>query len=148
MKKLLLLMLTIVLAACSAVQPKSDFDRARETWQDAKISHYRFNVFVSCFCVFNEDMPLIIEVKDGEVVSMEFKSGKEIDAANLEYFQRFATVDKLFEEIEKDQNGEADKVTVEYDATYGFPTKIDIDFIEQAVDDELYLTISNFEAIP
>jgi len=148
MKKLVLLMLAIVLAACSAAQPKSDFDRAHETWQDAKISHYRFNVFVSCFCVFNEDMPLIIEVKDGEVVSMEFKSGKEIDAANLEYFQRFATVDKLFDEIEKDQNGEADKVTVEYDATYGFPTRIDIDFIEQAVDDELYLTISEFQALP
>lgn len=148
MKKLLLLMLAVMLTACSALQPKSDFEIARDKWQDANISHYRFNLFVGCFCIFTQDMPLIIEVKDGEVVSMEYQSGNEIDATNLEYFQRFATIDRIFEELEKDLGGEADKVTVAYDETYGFPTEVSIDFIEQAADDELYLTLSNFEALP
>lgn len=148
MKKLLLLMIAIVLTACSAIQPASDFDRAQQKWQDANISHYRFNLFVGCFCVFTQDMPLIIEVKDGEVVSMEYQSGNEIDATNLEYFQRFATLDKIFEELEKDLSGEADNVTVTYDETYGFPTEVSIDFIQEAADDELYLTISEFEALP
>ena len=154
MKKLLLFILMLVLAACSAVQPKSEVEQARDKWQAANISHYRFNLFISCFCVFNEDMPLIIEVKDGAVVSMELTSGKEIDPQLLELFQRYETIDKLFDGIEKSfelegsEQGAADKVTVEYDATYGFPTKIDIDFIEQAADDELYLSISGFEALP
>lgn len=154
MKKLLLFILMLVLAACSAVQPKSEVEQARDKWQAANISHYRFNLFISCFCVFNEDMPLIIEVKDGAVVSMELTSGKEIDPQLLELFQRYETIDKLFDGIEKSfelegsEQGAADKVTVEYDATYGFPTKIAIDFIEQAADDELYLSISGFEALP
>ncbi len=154
MKKLLLFILMLVLAACSAVQPKSEVGQSRDKWQAANISHYRFNLFISCFCVFNEDMPLIIEVKDGAVVSMELTSGKEIDPQLLELFQRYETIDKLFDGIEKSfelegsEQGAADKVTVEYDATYGFPTKIDIDFIEQAADDELYLSISGFEALP
>lgn len=158
MKKLLLFVLAIVLSACTTIanagEPKSEVEQARDKWQAASISHYRFELFISCFCVFNEDMPLLIEVKDGAIVSMEFKSGKEIDPQLLELFQRYDTIDKLFDGIESgfdfegDDQGPADKVTVEYDATYGFPTRIDIDFIEQAIDDELYLSVSGFEALP
>jgi hypothetical protein len=93
-------------------------------------------------------MPLNIEVKDGEVVSMEYQSGNEIDAANLEYFQRFATIDKIFDELEKDKNGEADEVTVAYDEKYGYPAQVNIDFIKNAVDDEVSLQISAFEVLP
>ena len=157
MKKLLLVVLALVLSACSSVanagQPKSELDLAREKWQAANISHYRFNLFISCFCIFNENMPLVIEVNNGEVVSMEYQNGNEIDPQFLELFNRYATIDKLFEGLASgfdfagDDQGAAEKVTVEYDATYGFPTKIDIDFIEQAIDDELYLTISDFEPL-
>lgn len=158
MKKLLLLMLAIVLSACSTVanagEPKSEVEQARDKWQAANISHYRFSLFISCFCVFTENMPLIIEVKDGEVISMEYATGNDIDPQLLDLFNRYTTIDKLFDGLESGfvvegtDQGPADKVTVEYDATYGFPTKIDIDFIEQAADDELYLSISDFEALP
>ena len=158
MKKLLLVLLALVLSACSTVanagEPKSELDLAREKWQAANISHYRFNLFISCFCVFNENMPLVIEVNNGEVVSMEFQNGKEIDPQFLDLFNRYATIDKLFDGLASsfdfpgDEQVAAEKVTVQYDATYGFPTQIDIDFIEQAIDDELYLTVSDFEALP
>jgi len=148
MKKLVLLILAIMLSACSAMQSKSEVDRARDKWQAANISHYRFNLFIGCFCAYTQDMPLIIEVKDGEVVSMKYQSGKEIESGNLDYFQRFATIDKLFDELKKDLGGEADKVTVEYDETYGFPKQVSIDFIVQAADDELGLTVSEFEKLP
>ena len=158
MKKLLLFVLAVVLSACNTIanagEPKSEVEQARDKWQSADVSHYKFELFISCFCVFNEDMPLLIEVRDGQIVSMEFKSGKEIDPQLMELFKRYETIDKLFDGIESgfdfegDDQGPADKVTVEYDATYGFPTKIDIDFIEQAIDDELYLSISGFEALP
>jgi hypothetical protein len=127
---------------------QSEIEQNKEKWQNANISHYRYELFISCFCVFNEDMPLIIEVQDGKVVSMEFKSGKEIDPGLHGLFDKYATIDRLFAELEAGLNGAADKVTVEYDATYGFPTKADIDVEEMAIDDELYLTISNFEQLP
>jgi len=152
MKKFLLVLMTLVLAACTAVGnamgSQSEIEQNKENWQDANISHYRYNLHISCFCVFVENMPLVIEVQDGEVISMEFQNGNEIDPSLLELFDKYATIDRLFAEIEADLNGAADKVTVEYDPIYGFPTKADIDFVEEAIDDELYLTISNFEELP
>jgi uncharacterized protein YceK len=161
MKKLLLLVLAIVLGGCATIanagEPKSEVQQAREKWQNANISHYQFKLFLGCFCVFSQDMPLNIEVKDGQVVSMQFQSGKEIDPSLMEYFQRFATVDKLFSEIENsfqiqgnvDTAGDkADEVKVTYDETYGFPSQINVDFIKEAVDDELSLQITDFEKLP
>jgi hypothetical protein len=144
--------MALALAACSAVAGasgnQSEIEQNKEKWQDANISHYRYNLHISCFCVFVENMPLVIEVQDGEVVSMEFHNGAEIDPAiRQDLFEKYATIDRIFAELEADLNGAADKVTVEYDATYGFPTRADIDFIEEAIDDELYLTISDFEVL-
>jgi hypothetical protein len=88
---------------------------------------------------------------------MEYQSGNEIDESNREYFQRFATIEKIFAEIEKDfqtvdsgdaSQDKADEVIVEYDETYGFPTLVNVDFVKEAIDDELYLTISNIERLP
>ena len=152
MKKLLFIFLTFALAACSAVGnamgSQSEIEQNQEKWQNANISHYRYHLFISCFCVFTQDMPLIIEVQDGQVVSMEFQSGNEIDASNHELFDKYATIDRLFAELEADLNGAADEVIAKYDATYGFPTEVTIDFVKEATDDELYLTLSNFEELP
>lgn len=150
MRKFLFILMAIVLAACSAVatEAPSEFDSARQKWQQADVSHYRFNLNLSCFCAFAQDMPLVIEVQDGEVVSMEYQSGNEIDATSLEFFQRYATIERIFEELEKALGGGADAVTVTYDESYGFPIQADIDFVELAIDDELYLTISGFEVLP
>ena len=154
MKKLLFLftLMALVLTACAAANvsgSQTEIGQNREKWQSAGISHYRYNLFISCFCVFNEDMPLIIEVQDGEVVSMEFQSGNAIDPSlRADLFDKYATIDRLFTELEADLNGKADAVTVTYDETYGFPTEVQIDFVQEAVDDELYLTLSNFEELP
>ena len=158
MKKLLIIVLAIVLSACTTIanagEPKSEVQQARDKWQAANISHYRIHLFVSCFCAFNDEMPLIVEVKDGEVVSLESATGKDLNPTNLQYYERYLTIDKLFAEIEKgfkaegSEEGAADKVEVEYDETYGFPTTITIDFIEEAIDDELYLTVADFEQLP
>jgi Family of unknown function (DUF6174) len=151
MRKLLFIVLTLALAACTAVGNamgnQSEIEQNKEKWQDANISHYRYNLFISCFCVFNEDMPLIIEVQDGKVVSMEFQSGKEIDQSLLELFNKYATIDRIFADVEAGLNGAADHVVVKYDTTYGFPAEVTIDVEQQAADDELYLTISNFEEL-
>ena len=152
MKKLILIVMTLILAGCaamgSALGNQSEIEQNKEKWQDAGISHYRYNLFISCFCVFTEDMPLIIEVQDGKVVSMEFQSGKEIDPSLQELFDKYATIDRIFAEVEAGLNGGADNVVVKYDPTYGFPTEVTIDFEQQAADDEIYLTLSNFEELP
>ena len=152
MKKLLVILMSLMLAACTAVGnamgSQSEIEQNKQKWQDANISHYRYNLHISCFCIFVENMPLIIEVQDGEVVSMEFQNGKEIDPSLIDLFNKYATIDRVFAEVEAGLNGAADNVVVKYDPTYGFPTEVTIDVEQQAADDELYLTLSDFEALP
>ncbi len=147
MRKLLLTFIVLALAACS-MGNRSEIERNRDKWGDANISHYRFNLNIGCFCIFSQDMPLVIEVMNGEVVSMEYQSGNPIDAASREYFQTFSTIDRILSKLEADLGGAADEVTVTYDSTYGFPTDATIDVVKEATDDELYITISDFEALP
>lgn len=146
MRKLLFIVITLALSACS-LRGQTEVERNQEKWQEAGISHYRYELFVGCFCVFSQDMPLVVEVQDGEVVSMEYQSGNEIDAANRETFEKYSTIDRIYSELEADLE-KADEVIVTYDPTYGFPTKINIDYIKDAIDDELALTVSNFEPLP
>jgi hypothetical protein len=147
MRRLAFILLTLALAACS-MGGKSEIQQNREKWQNARIGHYRFNLFVGCFCSFTQDMPLLIEVQDGAIVSMAYQSGKEIDASVRDLFEKYGTIDRVFAELEKDLAGEADAVTVTYDPAYGFPTDVNIDFIKNAADDELTLSLSNFEKVP
>jgi hypothetical protein len=147
MRKLIYIFIALALAACSMGNP-SALKRNQQKWQDANVSHYRFSLFVGCFCVFSQDMPLNIEVQNGKVVSMEYQSGKAIDESSREVFRRYETIDQIFGELEKDLNGEADEVTVAYDLVYGYPAQVNIDFVKDATDDEIALNISAFEKLP
>lgn len=148
MNKLVLITLALVLAACTAAP--NDPATPLQTWQDAGISHYRFNLHLSCFCVFIDQMPLTIEVKDGEVVSVIDAKGQTLasDDVNYEFFLQYGTIDRIFEKIESAQaDPEAGDVIVTYDPSLGFPVDAAIDYIELAADDEIYLTISGFESL-
>jgi hypothetical protein len=152
MKKLLLITLILVLAACSGVQTETPIPSStqRQTWVNANIAHYRFDLILSCFCAFRDQMPLSIEVKDGAVVSMTGTDGKAItsDDPNYQFFLQYATIDNLFTKIDTAKaDPEAGDVTVTYDPTYGYPLEASIDYIELAADDEMYVTVSGFEAL-
>lgn len=146
MKKILLLVLSLVLVACSA---SSEYDQNLKKWQEANIEHYRFDLFIGCFCPFRNVMPLTIEVQNGEVVSITQVDGVVVatDDPSYELFISAASMDSLFTMLEADLNGDADEVLVTYDATYGFPTSISVDQIKEAVDDEIFYQVENFEIL-
>ncbi|MEK6752514.1 MAG: DUF6174 domain-containing protein [Chloroflexota bacterium] len=148
MKKIILLTLALVLSACS-IGAGTDFDRNLSKWEDANIIHYRYTLFISCFCVFSDEMPLTIEVKDGEVVSMTRSDGTAVAPTDnfYELYQPYSTMDRLFLKLEADLTGEADNLAVTYDPVYGFPSNVSIDYITEAIDDEISYQISNFEAL-
>jgi hypothetical protein len=148
MKKTILLLLVFIFAACSI--GSSELSRNQQKWNDANITHYRFSLNIGCFCAFRDQMPLTVEVLNGEVVSIAKADGSMLDKAdaNYEYYSTYSTIDHLFTELESDSVKNADEVTVKYDATYGFPTDINIDFIKAAMDDELHLSVSEFKTLP
>ena len=149
MKKIILLLLVLTLAACSS-GGGTELSRNQQKWQDANITHYRIELNVGCFCAFRSQMPATIEVQDGEVVSIVGADGETISTTDPlnDFVLRYATIDRIFTELESDSVQEADKLTVTYDPTYGFPSDVSIDYIELAADDELYLSVSAFEPLP
>ena len=136
-----LILSIIVLAACS-VAPKTPLEANREKWTAQGITHYSFNLAVGCFCVFRNQMPLAIEVKDGKVISILDNAGQPVPQF-AETFDSYNTIEKLFSKL----NDKADKITVEYNKQYGYPESIYIDYIEKAVDDEISFTVSNFTVL-
>jgi len=148
MKKIILITLIVMLAACSA--GGSELSRNQQKWQDANITHYRFELSIGCFCAFRDQMPLTIEVRDGQIVYMATVDGTLVldTDQNYEFYAPHATIDLLFAEIDAAVKEGADSVTVTYDPTYGFPTEIAIDFSQEMADEEMYYSISGFEALP
>ncbi|MEY2818737.1 MAG: hypothetical protein RL275_2200 [Chloroflexota bacterium] len=145
MKKIILVVLALIVAACST---SSEYDQKLKQWTDAGVSHYRYDLVIGCFCPFSQDMPLTIEVKDGQVVSITNVEGVLLDASNpsYQYYLEYATIDLLFAEL-KSEMTEAEELTVAYDPQYGFPSEVWIDRIKLAVDDEMSLQVTNFEVL-
>lgn len=149
MKKLLLLTLIVILTACSVNPPASEIQTNKTKWEDAKITHYRYNLDISCFCAFRDDMPLTIEVENGAPVSIVTQNGTVVDASHIHYdlYLPHSTIDSSFLNLEADLAGEADEVIVTYDPSYGYPASISVDRIKAAVDDEVSYFVTNFEII-
>ena len=95
-------------------------------------------------------MPLTVEVQDGQTTSMIDSNGTVITSENESYrsFSQHATVDLLFSAVKANLNSVADEFTVTYNFTYGFPTEIRIDRSKDFADDEWALSISGFEVLP
>jgi hypothetical protein len=148
MKKITLLLLALILAACAG-GGESELSRNHSKWQDAEIAHYRFQLGVGCFCPVGDIMPLTVEVKDAEIVSIVDVNGNDYPSSDpmSEFILKYATIDRIFSELESEPVQEADSLTVSYDPTFGFPAEVAIDYIELAADDELYLSVSGFEPL-
>jgi hypothetical protein len=143
------MLLTLVLAACSA-GGGTELSRNQSKWQDAGFTHYRFQLSVGCFCLFRSQMPLTVEVQDGEVVSIIDVNGEAfpLDDPMSDLVTKHATIDRIFSELGSDPVQGADNLTISFDPTYGFPVEVAIDYIELAADDELYISVSAFEPLP
>lgn len=124
---------------------KIELFRNKQKWQDAKIPHYQFRLFNGCICEPNEEV--LIEVKQDQIVSMAYPSGKTLSEYDREYFESLGTIDRLFSTVEGELGAESLKVIVKYDSTYGFPVEVSSER-SQGADDELLLTISGFEVLP
>lgn len=148
MKRILLItvLAALLLSACS-VFGGMQLSNARNRWQSSSLTHYRYDLHVGCFCAFVEKMPLTIEVQDGRVVSMQYQDGTAVSAEDRQIFERYETIDKLFDFTAESQK-KADEIKISYDPAYGFPDNVYIDFIRQAADDELSLQVTKFEKLP
>ena len=96
-----------------------------------------------CFCGFVE--PVRVKVEGGVIVSRTIAAtGAPVPAPYAEYFP---DVPGLFAIVEEAAT-EADDLETTFDASYGFPSEISIDWVENAVDNEIVYRAEAFAIAP
>jgi len=102
-------------------------------WQQQGWTDYSYRLSVLCFC--DHVMKAPVEVKAGKVVIFE---GKPLapDQQVTGFGKKQPTINALFVELGQALD-DADEVTVEYDSETGVPTSINVDWISDAIDDEI-----------
>lgn len=135
--------LALGVAACSSpfAPLRHDLHAARSQWDSEEPAAYSFVFRRSCFCGTEFLRAVRIRVEEGTVVSAVFADdGTPIQTPLAEV----PTIPDLFDEIEAAIAARADRMDVTYDEGYGYPVDVSIDFIEQAVDDEMFFQVSEF----
>jgi hypothetical protein len=86
-------------------------------------------------------MDVTVQVLDGQVTDVD---GTEMDRDGLRsLLGAEPTVEGLFTFLGEAEQ-KADQIDVEFDDATGVPQRIDIDYITNAIDDELSIEISGF----
>ena len=118
---------------------------ARQRWEDTGITSYTWTVDLLCFC--GPLGPLQVTVRDGEVAETT-PLDPRVEAGQDE-LPTATTVEDLFQKAEDALTSEdSGAVSITYDETYGYPTKMDIDWIRDAVDDEDTWEASDLTPLP
>ena len=116
---------------------------ARARWVSSGIDSYEITVRRVCYCEFVD--PVRIKVENGVVVSRTVAStGEPLPAT---YADLYPDVPGLFAIVERAVT-DADDFDTTFDATYGFPAEISIDWVENAVDDEVIYRTETFTITP
>lgn len=140
LKRSLALALLLAAAACEAPTAPSvidDLAAARALWHDRGAESYTYTVNRSCFCVLG-GRTVTVTVTNGTVSSAEHaESGAAVDAALFTYV---ATVPDLFDLVQSALDADPAYFFASYDPVYGYPTRIEIDYSNNVVDDEIAIS--------
>ena len=92
-------------------------------------------------------MPLSIEVKNGEILSMTASNGEDI-TPYMDTLRPHGTIESLFNTVNSSISIFMYRLEVIYDTTYGFPTSIIIDPYRAISDDAIGYYVTDFEVLP
>lgn len=142
MKRLLIvgvvcLTLFIGLGGCGLFKSEiqRELDDAMALWETAGYSDYTFELQVSCFCPQEVVQPVIVVVVDGNPVSVVYRDLPQ--PVTRELFADADTIPEMFDLIQSAIDEGADSLVVEYHPQLGYPVSVSIDWITQAVDEEI-----------
>ncbi len=128
------------LAGCGdSTGPEGELAAAQAQWARQGPTSYSVTVALSCEC--GELGPVVVTVRKGIVESRRLAR----DGSTLppEYAESFPAVPGLFVLVQAARREGAARLHVQYHPTYGYPTRISIDWNAQMIDDEITYTASN-----
>lgn len=133
----LLLLAGLACEAPTAPGERDSLEAARTRWRTLGSQSYTYDVNRSCFCLLGGRL-MTVTVQAGQVTEAEFQdSGRGVETALLSYVP---TIADLFDMIEDALNRNASYFAATYDPSYGYPTRIEIDYSSSAVDDEVAIS--------
>lgn len=133
----------LVLLSCdSTVQPQpvdppnpQTLEEAVEVWSALNLNTYRMDMTRSCECL--QPVEYTVVVAYGKVVDVEFEVNPAQPSESKEQMKNFARSVTGYFDLIAEYNETAHSVDVEYDAEFGFPTRIFIDPFAEMADDEI-----------
>lgn len=121
----------------------AQLNNAKAKWESKNVEHYVVTQQLSCFCTPNSTHPVQFDVMSGSVVTGTLQDVNETDRIPASQLTvNPMTVEQAFAFIQDAIDREADSIDVAYDAEYGFPTKMNIDYSVMMADEEQYYTYS------
>ncbi|MFV1987698.1 MAG: DUF6174 domain-containing protein [Gemmatimonadota bacterium] len=142
-----LLVVAVAVAACSnPLAPERDeLNAARALWAANAPDAYAYRFQRLCFCGSEVVRGVRIEVAGGQVVSVvPVDDGPPLQTP----IDEFPTIDDLFDEILSAIEAEADQLLATYNAELGYPVDVAIDFIFEAIDEEMAFEVREFTPSP
>ncbi|MGH7542120.1 MAG: DUF6174 domain-containing protein [Gemmatimonadota bacterium] len=124
---------------------RTELAQARERWEAAALSDYRFDYRLSCFCGSPANRDVTVEVRDGAVVAATFHD--DGPAATVHDVEGLSTIDELFDRIERTLEQEPEQFTAEYDATFGHPISVSADIAFNISDEEFAFRVDDLASL-
>ena len=122
-------------------QQATDLETAQKLWESKQVTNYKMVQQRSCFCPTEYIRPMIYDVKDSKAQRGTARyDDKDKEQVSQAIEVSLNSVDDAFKIIQDAITNNVDSLEVEYDTTYGYPTKINIDYNFMIADEEQYLT--------
>jgi len=147
----ILLFIAVTCTCCNSDDAADVLERElkanRQLWESSQVKNYSWNERLSCFCggILERDIFVVNAVKD-RVEYDDSNVSPQVDRDELyaSIFNQSKTVDEAFDFIESLLNQDVASLLIEYDVVHGFPKLISIDYIENAIDDEIGYIYTDF----
>ncbi|MCZ6867419.1 MAG: DUF6174 domain-containing protein [Chloroflexi bacterium] len=112
-----------------------ELDKNRQIWESQGLTDYRMAFQWFCFCVPEYVAPVVVSVRDTNTIDgVTFsETGAPVDPSS---FDRYETVDGLFDLIQAAIDQNAFSISVEYDPELGYPAGASIDYQRLVIDEE------------
>lgn len=149
-----ILLCVLFLSSCGSLlddKKDNDFAKNKALWQKQGIENYSFTYSKYCFCPGLQKPATIVVKADTIHAVIDPETNEPIrdpqtqELMRVKFPNSFQTINELFEVIGNARE-KADKLNVEYNQKVGYPKSVEIDYIEEAVDDEVSYVLDDFRA--
>ncbi|MCB0833955.1 MAG: hypothetical protein KDC45_10870 [Bacteroidetes bacterium] len=143
MKKAVVWLLLPFFVSCYDRPDLAELRNNRLRWETRGISNYTYEFQAECFCSVEFSQRCAVRVDNDTVTSVTIV---ETQLPVVESKDRWKSIEQLFD-IAQYAIEHADRFMITYDETYGYPSRIEVDYYTNAVDDEITFKAANLISI-